>query len=95
MRCLFLKLETLMYLSSCLVVHRGPSTSLSILVRAGLCQDLSFVLFWFMSNAYYLQLYVRISVSLALVFPSDVSVFMFTLKFHSPSRPHVFDCFRV
>ena len=35
-RCLFLKLDTLMSLSSCSVVHRGPPTPLSILVRASL-----------------------------------------------------------
>ena len=53
-----------------------------------MCLDLGFVKFWFVSNVYYLQLYVRISVILALVFPSDVFVFMFTLNSHSPSRPH-------
>ena len=31
----------------------------------------------------------------ALAFPCYVTVFMFTLTSHSPSRPHVFDCFRV
>ena len=36
MRRLFLKLETLMYVSSCSVVHQGPPTPLSILVRASL-----------------------------------------------------------
>ena len=36
MRCLLLKLDTLMYMSSCSVVHQGLPTPLSILVRDSL-----------------------------------------------------------
>ena len=59
------------------------------------CQDLSFCLVVFRILCPVLSQYVHSSFILALMFPSNVPVFMFTLYFHSPSRPHTFDCFQV
>ena len=64
-------------------------------VMVSRCQDLSFCVVVFRILCSVLSVYVHSSFILALVFPSNVPVFMFTLYFHSPSQPHAFDCFRV
>ena len=53
-RRLFLKLDTWMYLSFFLVVHRGPPTSLYILVRARLCYYLKGVVHTVLGNLQFL-----------------------------------------